>query len=252
MGVDARAAEPTPGEAEPGAAPTERDDEPLREQLSGLQAALRALAVAEADLAAARHRTALRRRAVDVGGPLAVALALLTAFGLANAAAVSGLSTAMAPWAAALVLAGAWVAAAALVALVLKLRADRGEGWAWWRMLTGGGPGAREALEAERARAEAEVRAELERVAPALGAAAASAIVPMASAVAAGMAAEVAAGAVETGSDLIEASDEIVESITVEMPGGGLVNQVWDVVLAPGRWGVKVVTTVLKRPPPAG
>jgi hypothetical protein len=98
------------------------------------------------------------------------------------------------------------------------------------------------------------VRATLERLVPELSKEVAAAAVPMASAVATGMATgmatEVAGSAVDVGSDLIEGSDELVESITVEMPGGGLVNQVWDVVLTPGRWGVKVATTVLRRSPP--
>jgi hypothetical protein len=173
---------------------------------------------------------------------------LLTAFGLANAAAVDALSNVLPTWAAALVLAAAWVVVGALLALALHLRAEHGKGWAWWRILTGGP--STPALEEACARARQDVRATLEKLAPELSKEVAEAAVPMASAVATGMAAGVAGGAVEAGSDLIEGSDELVESITVEMPGGGLVNQVWDVVLMPGRWGVKVATTVLRRPPP--
>ena len=40
---------------------------------------------------------------------------------------------------------------------------------------------------------------------------------------------------------------EFVEEIVEDLPGGGVVNQVWDVVLAPGRFGIRVATTVLKR-----
>jgi hypothetical protein len=164
----------------------------------------------------------------------------------------------MPTWAAALALAGVWVVVAAVLALALKLRADRGVGWAWWRPLTGESADAIERLEAERARAEQEVRAVLAELAPRLSEAAVAAAMPVAMSVAGAMAAEAAAAAadmagdaVDAGSDLIEASDEIVESITVEMPGGRIVNQVWDVVLTPGRWGVKVVTTVLRRTPSA-
>jgi hypothetical protein len=231
--------------------------EPIREQLERLRARAAALGAAHLQLAAARNRTQVRRRAVDAGGPVAVALFLLTAFGLANAAAVISLATAMPTWAAALALAGAWIVVAALTALALKLRADRGVGWPWWRPLTAGPADAIERLEAERARAEQEVRETVAELAPRLSEAAVAAALPVAMSVAGAMAAEAAAvaadvagDAVDAGSDLIEASDEIVESITVEMPGGRLVNQVWDVVLTPGRWGVKVVTTVLRRPPP--
>jgi hypothetical protein len=38
-----------------------------------------------------------------------------------------------------------------------------------------------------------------------------------------------------------------VDDLTEEIPGGGVVNQVWDVVMAPGRFGIRVATTVLKR-----
>jgi hypothetical protein len=55
---------------------------------------------------------------------------------------------------------------------------------------------------------------------------------------------------VEAGEDILEASDEMVEAIAEELPGGGVVNQMWDVVLMPGRLGLKVATTVLKRPEP--
>jgi hypothetical protein len=56
-----------------------------------------------------------------------------------------------------------------------------------------------------------------------------------------------AGGIVDLGDDLIEGADDIVDAITDELPGGGVVNQVWDVVLAPGRFGIRVATTVLKR-----
>ncbi len=56
-----------------------------------------------------------------------------------------------------------------------------------------------------------------------------------------------ASGVVDAGDEIIESADEIVESITEDVPGGGVVNQMWDVVLMPGRFGVRVATTVLKR-----
>jgi hypothetical protein len=56
-----------------------------------------------------------------------------------------------------------------------------------------------------------------------------------------------ATGVVDAGGDLLEASDDIVEAMAEDLPGGSIVNQVWDVVLMPGRFGVKVATTVLKR-----
>ena len=59
-----------------------------------------------------------------------------------------------------------------------------------------------------------------------------------------------AGGIAELGEDLIEGADEIVDAVTEELPGGGVVNQVWDVFLAPGRFGLRVATTVLKRGEP--
>ena len=56
-----------------------------------------------------------------------------------------------------------------------------------------------------------------------------------------------ASGVVEMGDELIESADDIVESITQDLPGSGVVNQVWDFVLMPGRLGIRVATTVLKR-----
>jgi hypothetical protein len=56
---------------------------------------------------------------------------------------------------------------------------------------------------------------------------------------------------IDVGEDLLETSDEIVEAIADDLPGGGVVNQIWDVALMPGRYGLKVVTTVLKREEPS-
>jgi len=74
------------------------------------------------------------------------------------------------------------------------------------------------------------------RLAPALAVEVASATVPAA-----------ASGMVEAGEEILETSDEIVEAIAAELPGGGVVSQVWDIVLLPGRLGFKVATTVLRR-----
>jgi hypothetical protein len=45
----------------------------------------------------------------------------------------------------------------------------------------------------------------------------------------------------------IGTADELVEAMAEDLPGGGTVNQMWDVVLMPGRFGLRVATTVLKR-----
>ena len=56
-----------------------------------------------------------------------------------------------------------------------------------------------------------------------------------------------ASGVVDAGDSLLEASDDLVEGIVDDLPGGGVVSQVWDVALIPGRFGMRVATTVLGR-----
>lgn len=50
---------------------------------------------------------------------------------------------------------------------------------------------------------------------------------------------------------MLEVSDETVEVLAEQIPAGGVANQVWDVALMPGRLGVRVATTVLRRGRPA-
>jgi hypothetical protein len=248
-------------EAEPGAA---RDDAAIREAIQQEFAEVRRqiaeLVAAQAQIVAATHRRDLRRWALDAAAPAAVTFVLLTAFGLANAGAVYGLASVMPSWAAALVLAGAWVAVGAALTVAIWIRAERGDGLRWWRVFAPQSDNGLAQARAARERAEQRLRESLERLAPDLAKEATTAAVPIASAVATevatgmatGVATEVAGGVVETGGDLLEASGEIVESITEDVPGGGIVNQIWDVVLLPGRVGVRVVTTVLRRPPRSG
>jgi hypothetical protein len=203
--------EPEEGEAE----------DSLTDLLGQLSLELAALVFYESRIAAARNQRVLRRAARDVVTALGVVAALLTAFVLANTALVLGLATAMEPWLAALVLAAAWTGLALLLGLALWIRARRAAGG--------------ESVEDARDRAEEAVRATLERLASTITKEIALAAVPSAD------------GIVDVGEDLLEGADELVESLTEELPGGGVVNQVWDVVLAPGRFGIRVATTVLKR-----
>jgi hypothetical protein len=73
------------------------------------------------------------------------------------------------------------------------------------------------------------------------------AAVPNAGDVAGDVASGVASGTVDAADSVLDASDEIVGEFTEQLRGGGAVNQVWAVVLMPGRFGVKVATTVLRR-----
>jgi hypothetical protein len=115
----------------------------------------------------------------------------------------------------------------AILALLLLSRARRVRAWSV------------DDAQAARDEAEQAVRATLELLSPVISREIALAAVPMAG--------DVATGVVDAGEEILESADELVESITENVPGGGVVNQVWDVVLMPGRLGVRVATTVLRR-----
>jgi Putative Actinobacterial Holin-X, holin superfamily III len=209
-------------------APEEEDEaeDSVTELLEQLGRELAALVFYESRLAAARHKPELRRAGRDVITALAALAALLTAFVLATTSALLALSNVMPGWLAALVLASAWTAVGFVLALALWARARRA------------GQKEGESVEEASQRAEQAVRATLERLGPAITKEIALAAVPTAD------------GLAEFGEDLIEGADDIVDAVTDELPGGGVVNQVWDVFLAPGRFGIRVATTVLKRGEP--
>jgi len=125
----------------------------------------------------------------------------------------------------------------------LLVRAGHATGWKWWRVFSAGKEESLKDLERARDAAREAVRDSLGQLAPAVTVEIASASMGVAGDVAGDMAGDV----VESGQELIENSDEFVESIAVELPGGRVVNQMWDVVLLPGRFGLRVATTVLKR-----
>jgi hypothetical protein len=122
------------------------------------------------------------------------------------------------------------------------VRAGHVTGWKWWRVFSAGPEATLKELDEARADAEQAVRDTLERLAPAISIEIATAALPVAG--------DMASGVVDTGQDILETSDEMVEAIAEDLPGGGVVNQMWDVVLIPGRFGLKVATTVLKRDEP--
>ena len=198
----------------------------VSELLEQLGRQLAALVYYESRLVASRNKPQLQRAGLGVAAVLAVVAALLAAFVLANTAALLALSKVLDSWLAALVLAAAWTAVAAVLALAL------------WRRVKRAAAGKGETAEEVRARAEEDVRATLERLGPVITKEIALAAVPSAD------------GIADLGEDLIEGADEFVEEIVEELPGGGVVNQVWDVVMAPGRFGIRVATTVLKRGEP--
>jgi hypothetical protein len=227
--------DPTPPATE--ADGEERDDDrSVTELLEQLGRELGLLALREGELEASRNMPEVRRATRDVVGGLLVAVALLTAFALVNVAAVVALSAVVPTWLASLVLAGAWLAVGGVLLLGLLGRA---RGRRLWSVFTARPTEAIEKLERSRDEAVDAVRATLALLAPAIAVELASAAIPDPG--------EMADGAVEVGEDLLEASEEIVEAIAEELPAGSVINQIWDVALMPGRFGLRVATTVLKR-----
>jgi hypothetical protein len=224
-------------------APAEDKAPSVTELLVELGRDVSVLAFCEAHLAASRNMPEVRRAARDLAAAVVAGLAFLTAFVFVNVAAVLGLSSVLEAWLAAVVLALIWIALGAALGIALLVRAGHVTGWKWWRVFSAGAEDTLHDLERARDEAEQAVRETLERLAPALTIEIAAAAVPMAT----DMAGDVAEGIVDVGSDLIEASDDMVEAIADDLPGGGVVNQMWDVVLMPGRFGIRAATTVFKR-----
>ena len=220
------------------------ETEPVTELMVQLGREVSVLVFCEAQLAASRNMPEARRAVRDIAAALVAAAAFLTAFLFANVAAMLGLTSVLSSWLAAVVLTAAWIAVGSALAVALMVRAGRVTGWKWWRVFSGGAEASLNELERARAEAERAVRETLEQLAPAMTFQIAAAAVPMAT--------DAVGGVVDVGGDLIEASDDVVEGIAEDLPGGGVVNQMWDVVLMPGRFGVKVATTVLKRGEPEG
>jgi hypothetical protein len=227
-----------------GDEPTEQDESPsVTELVVQLGRDLSVLALCEAQLQASRNMPEVQRAARDLAATLLVVVALATAFVFANVAAFAGLSTVVSGWVAALVLCAVWIVVGVSLLLALLVRAGHATGWKWWRVFKEGPAEAAKDLEQARADAEQAVLDTLERLAPAITIEIATAAVSNAG--------DMAEGVLDVSGDLLETSDEIVEAIAEDLPGGGVVNQMWDVALMPGRYGLKVVTTVLKREEPA-
>lgn len=227
--------------AEPVDQETKNEDaESITDLLVELGRKVSVLVFLEAQLATARNLPEVRRAARDVAGAVVAALAFLTAFVFANVAALDGLAAAVSTWLAALVLCIAWLALGSALVLALMVRAGRVSGWRWWRVFRAGPEDSLADLERARAEAEQSVVDTLARLAPALTVEIASASVAVAGD---------AAGALveDAGEDLLETSEEIVDAIAKDVPGGTVISQVWNVVLIPGRTGLRVATTVLRR-----
>lgn len=237
-GLEEPAGEPDEAAEPEGRKETEDPDDArsLTELLEQLGRELSELGMSEAQLEAARNMPEVRRAARDGVAALVAVVAALAAFAFLNVAAVEGLSRVVATWLAALVLAAVWIAVGGVLFFGFMGRARR---WLLWMVLKAPPTEAMEKLERERDNAGKAALGTLERLGPALATQIALAAVPDAG--------DVASSVVEVGDNVLDASDEIVDVITEEIPGGGVVNQVWAIALRPGRFGIKVATTVLRR-----
>ena len=238
--VDAESGEPEEAAAESEKSEPKDEEETVSELVERLGRDATALAFYEAQLAASRRVPQVREALQGIIVVALIAIAFLTAFALANWAAASGLSKVVPDWAAPLILAAGWTLVGLVLLAVVQRRTKDLREWKWVPVLMGGSPEPlQEDLETAAERARERLRDTLERLSGAVASEAASAMVPLAG----GM----ADGVLEASGEILENTDEFIESIVDEVPGGGVVNQVWDVVLLPGRFGVRVATTVLRR-----
>ena len=129
--------------------------------------------------------------------------------------------------------------------MAVAARAGEATGLWSWRRLT-----AREQADAGGERAEAledaqqDVQEALERVA----AAAALELAERMAAAAVPTAGEV----IEVGEDIVEASEDVLDDVEAHVPAGSVVGQVIDLALVPGRFGLRIATTVLRGDSRAG
>jgi hypothetical protein len=225
--------------------------EPTRAQLAEFRLHLADCVRLEAQLAAASRGPQLRRGGVQALGAVAIGLALTTAFVLINLAILLALALAVPAWTAALILAAAWIAVALVTAAIVARHGSPLGG-----VLRRRPAESADELRAARNLAWQTLQRDLERMVPPLTDRAIDLAIPIAAelatriATAAGDVVEdVVDDAEGIGRELIDESEEIVEDLAEEVPGAGIVNTVWDLALLPGRTGVRMVTTVLKRPP---
>jgi hypothetical protein len=199
-------------------------EEPVSALIERAGRAAGLLALREAQLAAVCHVPQVRRAAPDVAVSLGVVLAFLTAFALANWAAVSAISGPLPGWVGPMLLAAAWIVIGALLLVLGLNRADVEQ------MISS----------REQARNEAEqgLRESLERLAGAVGNQAA---VRLSAEVG-----SVAGGVVRAGEHIIDRIDEITDDLGEAVPGGGVINWVADLALVPGRHFASSARTALE------
>ncbi len=216
----------------------EDSDESVAELVEQLGRDASRLALREAALGASRRVPELRRVALGAAGVVLLVLAFTAAFALANWAAVSGLSSILPTWLAALVLAVCWLAVGTALLVALIRRMGDAPSILWWRMIGADRPEATRTLQESRDEAEQALRDTIELLAGAVAHAAAGQVADAVE--------SLGDAAAEVGDEFLEASEDVVDAIEEQLPAGGAVGQVVDVVLFPGRLGLRIATTVLK------
>jgi hypothetical protein len=194
------------------------------------------LVLRELQLTAARHDQEIRRAARNLAIAAAAAVAFTTAFVVLNWAIVEALKGPLPGWRAPLVLAAAWTVLGLIGAIFL---ATRPEGVAGIRALLASTGDDDADLEAARDRAEEKMRGSIGELSGAVasetGVIVAAAIVP------------IAGGAMDAGEKLLDSADEITDRLEeAGVPGGRIANQVFDVVLVPGRLFIRVTSAAFK------
>jgi hypothetical protein len=233
--------------------PDETAESSVTEQVEEVARAAATLAARGAELSALQHRDEVRRAARVGAGAVLAAIALATVFVFANWAAERALEPSLNGWRAPLVLAGAWLAVAVIAALAVVGLEPR------LRSLRRGAPEDPAAALADRQAAfddaQRGLREALEGLTGAVAAAAgrelASAMLPVEEL--ADMGEEMA----DASDRAIEIVDDVTDVIEERVPGGVIVNRAFDIVLLPGRYGVRAARVVLsfgqdpgaKRPP---
>jgi hypothetical protein len=241
----------TDGHSEPHAVVVVLEEEetasvPVSARAEQVARAAAALSVRGAELATARRAPELRPVARDLVGGAVLGLAGITAFGFANWAAASALGTTLPDWAAALVLAAAWIAIGVLVAALFLRGGPLSRNWRRivapatvdnlqerQEAVDQAGQALREAIDQF---GEAVAQAAEEKIA--------AAVLPLA-----GGMVEVGEEMVDATDDIMEKADEITDVIEERLPGGIVVNRVVDFVLVPGKFGIRIARSVLKAGP---
>ena len=121
-----------------------------------------------------------------------------------------------------------------VLAAILRARLRRGSTGVWIRVLGGDREAAIAELRASRDVAERDVRTSLDRFGDAVAAASAAqladAVVPFGDTL---------------GDELVDEAEEVLDELA-DIPGAGAIGQVVDIVLFPGRLGLRIATTVLR------